>query len=153
MGHSASTSGLRSVMFNYTGREAPSLKMSFFFCRRRRRPRFGLPILRFGRWLVRGQMARSLRVKESTVGQLKNKMSTIGKCFACLAWLYELFVGTLISLTNAYADCGRPTLNFIERFVLGRSVPTAKPLHLVSVGRSSNRMYRLCRTVCHECEL
>ena len=37
----------------------------------------------------------------------------------------ELFVGTLISLTNVYAGCGRPTLNF-----MGRSVPTAKPLHL-----------------------
>ena len=31
MGHSANTSGLRSVIFNYTGREAPSLKMGFFF--------------------------------------------------------------------------------------------------------------------------
>ena len=58
------------------------------------------------------------------------KMSTSDGCFACLARLYELFVGTLISLTNAYAGCGRPTLNFIERFDLGRSVPTAKPLHL-----------------------
>ena len=34
-------------------------------------------------------------------------------------------------ITNAYAGCGRPTLNFIERFDVGRSVPTAKPLHLV----------------------
>ena len=58
-------------------------------------------------------------------------------CFACLvAWLYQLFVGTLISLTNAYVGYGRLTLNFIERFDLGRSVPTAKPLHLVSVGIS-----------------
>ena len=68
-------------------------------------------------------------------GQLKNKMSTSDVCFACQAWLYELFVGKLISLTNAYAGCGRPTLNFIERIDLGRSVPTAKPLHLVSVRR------------------
>ena len=56
-------------------------------------------------------------------------------CFACLAWLYQLFVGTLISLTNVYAGCGRPKLNFIERIDLGRSkgrsVPTAKPLHVV----------------------
>ena len=29
-----------------------------------------------------------------------------------------------------YASCGRPTLTFIQRFVLGRSVPTAKPLLL-----------------------
>ena len=43
-----------------------------------------------------------------------------------------LFVITPISRTNAYADYGRPILNqFIERFGLGRSVPTAKPLHLV----------------------
>ena len=54
-------------------------------------------------------------------------------CFACLAWLYELFVETLISLTNAYVGCGRFTLNFIERFDLGRFVPTAKPFYLVSV--------------------
>ena len=51
------------------------------------------------------------------------------KC-ACLPWLYGLFVRTLISRTNAYAGCGRPTLNFIEHLDLGRSVPTAKPLHL-----------------------
>ena len=42
-------------------------------------------------------------------------------CFACLTWLYGLFVRTLISLTNAYTDYSRPTLNFIERFRL-RSV-------------------------------
>ena len=40
-------------------------------------------------------------------------------CIACLTWLYELFVRTLISLTNLYAGCGRATLNFIERFWLG----------------------------------
>ena len=60
----------------------------------------------------------------------KNEMWASEVCFACLTWLYGLFVRTLISLTNAYAGCGRPTLNFIERFDLGRSVPTAKPLHL-----------------------
>ena len=43
-------------------------------------------------------------------------------CFACLAWLYELLVGTLISLMNTYAGCGTPTLNSIERFDFGRSV-------------------------------
>ena len=64
--------------------------------------------------------------------------------------LYGLFVITLISRTNAYADCGRPILNeFIERFGLGCSVPTAKPLHLVpcqSGASSRHRLYRLCRT-------
>ena len=67
---------------------------------------------------------------------MKNKMSTSDVCFACLVRPCELFVGTLISLTNAYAGYGRPTLDFIERFDLGRSVPTAKPLHLVSVGHN-----------------
>ena len=42
-------------------------------------------------------------------------MSTSDVCFVCLTWLYELFVGTLISLTSAYTGCGRPILNFIER--------------------------------------
>ena len=63
-------------------------------------------------------------------------MSTSDVCFVCLARLYEMFVGTLISLTNAIAGCARPTLNYIEPFDLGRSVPTAKPLHLVSVVRN-----------------
>ena len=49
----------------------------------------------------------------------KNEMSTTEVCLACLTWLYGLFVRTLIPLTNAYTDCGRPTLNFIERFRLG----------------------------------
>ena len=49
---------------------------------------------------------------------VKKEMSTTQVCFACLTWLYGLFVGTLVSLTNAYADCGRPTLFSIERFRL-----------------------------------
>ena len=49
----------------------------------------------------------------------KNEMWASEVCFACLAWLYGLFVRTLISFTNAYAGCGRPTLNFIEHFWLG----------------------------------
>ena len=51
-----------------------------------------------------------------------DKMTMRDVCFACLAWLYELLVGTLISLMNTYAGCGRPTLNFIEDFGFGRSV-------------------------------
>ena len=35
----------------------------------------------------------------------------------CLAWLYQLFSVPLILLTNAYAACGRRTLNFVERFL------------------------------------
>ena len=52
------------------------------------------------------------------VQQAVDKMSTSDVCFSCLAWLYELFVGRLISLTNVCAGCGRPTLNFIERYFL-----------------------------------
>ena len=51
---------------------------------------------------------------------VKNEMWTTEGCFACLTLLYGLFVRTLIPLTNyAYAGCGRPKLNFIERFRLG----------------------------------
>ena len=66
-------------------------------------------------------MTRSLLSADHVLGK---EMSTSDVCFACLAaWLYQLFVGTLISLTNAYADCGTPALNFTEHFDLGRSVP------------------------------
>ena len=37
--------------------------------------------------------------------------------FSCLTWLCGLFARTLISVTNAYACCGRPTLNFGLGFV------------------------------------
>ena len=50
----------------------------------------------------------------------------VGEWIACLTWLYELLVRTLISRTNAYAGCGRPTLNFIEHFDMGLSVPTLR---------------------------
>ena len=49
----------------------------------------------------------------------KNEIWASEVFFACLSWLHGLFAGTLTSLTNAYAGCGRPTLNFIERFWLG----------------------------------
>ena len=39
-------------------------------------------------------------------------------------------VRTLVSRTKAYTTCDRPTLYFIERFVLGRSILTSKPLLL-----------------------
>ena len=55
----------------------------------------------------------------------------------CLSWLYGLFVRTLISHTNAYASCSRTTLNFIEHFDFSCSIPTAKPLQVVSVSHSS----------------
>ena len=67
---------------------------------------------------------------QSTVGQMtaKKEMCLSEVCFACLSWLYGLFVRTLISRTNAYAGCGRPTLNFIERFWL-ESVRSASKLN------------------------
>ena len=34
----------------------------------------------------------------------------------CVSGLYHLFSVPLILLTNAYTGCGRPTLNFVERF-------------------------------------
>ena len=63
-------------------------------------------------------MTRSALSADHMLGKVQwavDKMTTSGVCFACLAWLYGLFVGMLISLTNAYAGCGRPTLNLIER--------------------------------------
>ena len=47
----------------------------------------------------------------------KDEMWASEVCFACLTWLYGLFVRTLIPLTIiAYTGCGRSTLNFIDRF-------------------------------------
>ena len=75
-------------------------------------------------------------VRESTVGSCK--MPTSDVCFACLAWLHELFVGTLISLMNAYVSCSRPTLNFIECLGLRCSITQ----RLVSQGRYIKRVAR-----------
>ena len=98
---------------------------------------FGLPILHFERWLLHGLMTCSLLFADHVLGKVQGTVdkiiSTCGVLNVCLAWLYELFVGMLTSLTNAYAGCGKPTLHFNERSDLGPSVPTAKPLHLVSV--------------------
>ena len=56
----------------------------------------------------------------------KNEMWASEVCFASLTWLYGLFVRTLISRTNAYADCGRPAQNCMELFGLGRSVQSVE---------------------------
>ena len=37
----------------------------------------------------------------------------------CISGLYHRFSLPLILLTNGYAGCGRPTLNFVERFWFG----------------------------------
>ena len=117
----------------YSGCEAPSLKMGsvwlfvffvlFFWGR--------LPVFMLIGWHAANNHILCSWV--STVGQnmvqvAKNEMWASEVCFSCLAWLYELFVGTLISLTNAYAGCGRPTLNFIDHFWLG-SVRSASKLN------------------------
>ena len=71
-------------------------------------------------------------------------------CFVCLTWLYGPFVRTLVSCTNAHAGCGRPTLNFIERFVLGRSLPFRQWSHftLCQSALAEPYVYRfICRTV------
>ena len=65
---------------------------------------------------------------DNMVQVAKNEMWVSEVCFACLTRLYGLFVRTLISLTNAYAGCGRSTLNSIERFWLG-SVRSASKLN------------------------
>ena len=83
-----------------------------------------VPILHSGHWLVRGLMTRSLLsdvfLAEQDVWQRI--------CMLCsLTWLYELFVGTLLSLTNAYASCGRSTLNCIERLTWVREAEGFSP--------------------------
>ena len=49
----------------------------------------------------------------------KNEMWAREVGFACLTWLYGLFVRTLISRTNACAGCCRPTLKKFWAFCLG----------------------------------
>ena len=75
---------------------------------------------------------------------VKNEMWASEECFACLTWLYGLFVRTLISPTNAYAGCGRPTLNLIEHFWLG-SVRSASKLN----SKCTQMNYEMnCITIC-----
>ena len=54
-------------------------------------------------------------------------MSDKGCMLCSLTWLYELFVGTLLSLANAYASCGRSTLNCIERLTWVREAEGFSP--------------------------
>ena len=76
----------------------------------------------------------------------KNEMWASEVCFACLTWLYGLFVRTLISRTNAYAVCGRHTLNFIERFWLG-SVRSASKLN----SKCTQMNYEMNCITMHKC--
>ena len=116
---------------NYSGREAPSLKMGsvcFSYYYYYYYYYYYLEDLRsYADWLVRRQyLASSVIWRRTKCGNV-----------LCFPWLHGLFVRTLMSRADADAGCGRPTLNFIERFELGslRS-DTVKPLHLVvSLGR------------------
>ena len=84
------------------------------------------------------------------IGWCATNMSSLVKneevCFACLTWLYGLSVKTLISRTNyAHSGCGRLTLNFIECFVLGRSLPFRQRSHFTSCQSGTNRI--ICMNV------
>ena len=76
-------------------------------------------------------MTGSLVSADETLGKVSwavDKMTTKDVCFACLAWLYELLVGMLISLMKTYAGCGRPTLNVTSILNLVAPFRTAKPV-------------------------
>ena len=62
---------------------------------------------------------RVANMSSMSSGEEQNEILESEVCFSCLTWPYRPFVRTFISLTNAYAGCSRPTLNFIERFWLG----------------------------------
>ena len=70
------------------------------------------------RWLVRGLCANHVHVacRQSIVLLQRSFKYEVLRSEMCLAWLYQLFSVPLILLTNAYAGCGRPTLNVVERF-------------------------------------
>ena len=46
----------------------------------------------------------------------RNCKYEVARSEICVSGLYHLFSVSLILLTNAYAGCGRPTLNVVERF-------------------------------------
>ena len=107
---------------NYSDHDAPTLKM-------------GLVGFSYFSYYFRGL----------TSGWSAANMSSLAKneevCFACPTWLYGLFVRMLISRTNAYAGCGRPTLNFDECFVLGCSLQFRQRSHFTLCQSGA------CRTV------
>ena len=67
-----------------------------------------MPCLFFGGWLFRGLMSRSLLslIKRKLQWAVVNKFLTSDVCFACLVWLYKLFVGTFLSLTHTPVAVG-----------------------------------------------
>ena len=71
----------------------------------------------------------------------------MGDGFACLTWLYGLFVRTLILLTNVYASCGRSTLNFIEPSVWLGSVRSVSKLN----AKCTQMNYKMNCITMHKC--
>ena len=107
---------------------------------------WGLTSSLYADWLARRQYMLSMSSSQASE-----------VCFACLTWLYGLFVRTLISRSNVCAGCGRPTVNFIERFWPGslRSASQVKfkvySNKLWNEQRSYGQMYRnVLRTWCSE---
>ena len=99
-----------------------------------------IKLLRFKDLLfTRAVRHRVLKWADDMVQVAKNEMWASEVCFACLTWLYGLFVRTLISRTNAYAGCDRPTLNFIERFRLG-SVRSASKWNITKLNSKCTQM-------------
>ena len=60
-------------------------------------------------------------------------------CCACLVWLCGLLVGPFISLTNAHAGCGRPTLNFLERLFWLGSVRSDSEAMFKAMNKAMNK--------------
>ena len=113
-------------IYNYSGCETLSLRiglLSFFFFLSYFFGEGWLPVCMLIGWRAANNHVLCLWAKNSWADDMvqvaKNKMWVSEVCFACLTWLYRLFVRMLISLTNTYTGCGRPTLNFIECFWLG----------------------------------
>ena len=92
------------IFFYYSGREAPSLKMGLVCFYRRRF--WGLLILHFGRWLVRGLMTCSLLCHAPFYAVFTRDTFTWGKGIftienvtQCLIWTWS----SIIIRTNQYS--------------------------------------------------
>ena len=93
---------------------------------------FGVDFRSYADWLACRQYVINV-----ISGEERHKGEWSVLCLPNLA--LGLFVRMLMPLnTNAYASCGRPSVNFIDRFNLGHFILIAKPLHLVALGASSN---------------
>ena len=73
---------------------------------------FDVADLHFERVLVRSLLTRSLLSADHVLEKVQwavDKMSMRDVCFCFPTWLYEQFVRSLISLTNAYTGRGTHT--------------------------------------------